>query len=812
MLSQDLRNRAKEIVQTLTAEEKLRLINGADQWHTIDLSAKGLPPVMVSDGPHGLRKQESAGNPLGLGASIKTVCFPTAAGTAASWNRALLRQLGESLGEIAQSEDVSVVLGPAVNIKRSPLCGRNFEYFSEDPYLSGEMAVAYTEGVQSRGVGVSLKHFAANNQETRRMTAESVADERTLREIYYPSFEQTVKRADPWTVMCSYNKLYGEYVSESKKVLTDLLRGEWDYDGMVVSDWGATSDRAKAAAAGQDLSMPGAYLLFEKELKDALANGSLTEEQLNTACENVACLVLRAAEGKAAAPCADNAAYHETARRMATETMPLLKNDGILPLSKDTKAAFLGAFAEAPRFQGGGSSHVNAYKPTSAVAAAAAAGLSVTYSKAFGLHDFHYDSIAAAPALQAAKEAEVAVIFAALPDNMDNEALDRKNIDLPPCQTEFIRKCAEVQPNTVVVLMNGSAVRMPWAPHARAILESYLGGEAVGEAQIDLLYGDANPSAKLAESFPLAMEDVPCHTYFPGSKTGTEYREGLYVGYRYYDSTGKDVQFPFGHGLSYTAFKYSTPRCSPDKVTLRVTNTGERDGAEIVQVYAAPPLGGVIYRPEQVLCGFEKVELAAGESKRVSIQLDVRAFQFYDTAKAAFVPCPGSYELRIGASSRDIRLRGSVTIEGDRIQAPIPKDALPHYFAADVENITDAEFELLLGHPIPASDFAPGRRIGWNETLDDAADGKAGRFIGKVIRKSLGLLAPLVEELGSPEVLLGSAFEMPVRVIAQWAGGFMDRPMADSFISLLNDEHILKSLFGLGTGAMRGLKRMLCKK
>ena len=815
-----MRDEAKNLAGRLTLDEKICLIKGVGCWRTYPLDRLGLPDIMVADGPHGLRKQEGAGGAQGLGESATAVCFPTAAGTAASFSRALLREIGETLGGECRAAQLSVLLGPAVNIKRSPLCGRNFEYLSEDPYLAAELAVSYTKGVQGKGVGVSIKHFAANNQEKRRLTNQSVVDERALREIYFPAFEQTVKRADPWTVMVAYNRLFdGIYCCENKRLLTDILREEWGFDGVAVSDWGAVSDRAKSVTAGLDLEMPDSADFHKQPLLDALNSGELSMAALDEACARVIDLVLRAAEAAQAddmpPPPADLELDHILARQYARETMVLLKNDGVLPLKKQAKAAFIGGFAKQPRYQGGGSSHVNAYKVTSAYEAAVDLGFPVEYAEGFGVRDYEYDPVKTKQAVALAAHCDVAVVFAGLPEALDSESQDRKHLDLPPCQNALIQAIVQVQPNLVVVLQNGAPVRMPWVGDVAAVLESYLAGEAVGEAQIDLLYGDYSPCAKLAETFPLRVQDTPCYGNFPGGTATVEYRESIYVGYRYYDKAGKDVLFPFGHGLTYTQFEYSNLRLSRKnftpgetlEATVTVRNTGSVDAAEVVQFYVEAPEGDA-FRPKRELKGFDKVFLKAGEKRRVSCTFDARSFSYWHTGLNDWYCAPGAYDIAAAASSRDIRLRTSVYVHGEEAASPYEGLALPSYESAQVHTVSDAEFEALLGYPLPQADYAVPRRLDLDATLDDARQSPFGRLIHKLVHWAMPAMAKVMgDSFGDAAVQIESAFEMPIRTIAEWSGGFLDRPMAEALISIFNRENYLQSICALAKGVGRAVKK-----
>ncbi len=655
----------KDILTKMTLEEKAGICSGKDYWHLKGLERFGIESIMVSDGPHGLRKQKDEEDHLGINESIETVCFPTACSTACSFDRDLLRQMGEALGDECQAEGVSVLLGPAVNIKRSPLCGRNFEYFSEDPYLTGELAKQFILGVQSKHVGTSLKHFAANNQEYRRMTCSSEIDERTLREIYLTAFEIAVKEAKPWTVMCSYNRLNGIYASENTMLLTDILRKEWGFDGYVVSDWGAVNDRVKALKAGLDLEMPASDGTTDREIVDAVKNGSLEETVLDTAVERILKKSLKYLVNHTEGVL-ESRKHHMLAKKIAIESAVLLKNENrILPLSKKAKVAFIGLFAKEPRFQGGGSSHINADRVSAALEAAPHP---VMYAQGYQLED-RPDEELLREALEVAKKADVAVIFAGLPDSFESECYDRSHMRLPHNQNQLISSVADIQPNTVVVLHNGSPVELPWEKKVCGILEMYLGGQAVGEASCALLFGDANPCGKLAETFPLRIEDNPSYLYFPGDGKKAEYREGIFVGYRYYDTKNLSVRYPFGFGLSYTTFEYESIELSADDIrdtdTLMVwitlKNTGTITGKEIIQLYVSDKTGAAV-RPKKELKNFVKVELSPGERKKVAMRLTKRAFAWYSSELMDWYAAAGEYEISVGSSSQDIYLRKNVKI------------------------------------------------------------------------------------------------------------------------------------------------------
>lgn len=670
------REKIREIIAKMTLEEKAGLCSGADFWHTKAVERLGVPASMVSDGPHGLRKQDVEGDHLGMNDSIKAVCFPAGCGTAASFNRELITTMGEALGNECQAEGVSVILGPAVNIKRSPLCGRNFEYYSEDPLVASEMAGSLIKGVQNKNVGTSIKHFLANNQEHRRMSSSSEVDERTLREIYLAAFEGAVVNQKPWTVMCSYNKINGVYAAENEEYLTKVLRKEWGFEGYVMSDWGAVNARVEDLAAGLDLEMPSTNGINDKLIVEAVQAGTLKEEVVDLACERILNIVYRYEENRDKTAVFDRDKDHEIARKVAEETIVLLKNEDILPLKENQEVVFIGKYAKAPRYQGGGSSHINSHKVTSAVEAAA--GMSnVTFVQGFDDKEDKLDEALLAEAVEAAKKANVAVIFAGLPDSFESEGFDRSHMSMPNCQNELIKRVAEVQPNTVVVLHNGSPVEMPWVNEVKGILEAYLSGQAVGGACVDILFGKVNPSAKLPETFPIKLEDNPSYLYYFGEKDKVEYREGVFVGYRYYDTKKMEVLFPFGYGLSYTTFEYSNLTVSSDsitdqdtvKVSVDVKNTGNVAGKEVIQLYVCDKVSTVI-RPVKELKEFAKVELQPGETKTVTFELGNRAFAYWSVELHDWHVESGEFEILIGKSSRDITLSKTIEVTGT-VKLPI---------------------------------------------------------------------------------------------------------------------------------------------
>lgn len=671
------REEIKNLISKMTLEEKAGMCSGADFWHLKGIERRGIPSVMVTDGPHGLRKQSENADHLGINESEKAVCFPAGCATAASFDRKLLKKLGETIGHECQAMNVSTILGPAMNIKRSPLCGRNFEYYSEDPLLSTELAAAMIEGVQSQNVGTSPKHFLANNQEKRRMTNSSEVDERTLREIYLASFEGAIKQAKPWTVMNSYNRINGKYVADSKEYLTDILRDEWGFEGYVMSDWGAVNDRAEGLKAGLDLEMPSSNGINDRLLVQAVQEGNLDEKVLDESCERILNIIFRYTENRDESATFDYEADHQTASDIAQECMVLLKNEeNILPLCADKKVTFIGKYAEQPRYQGGGSSHITSWKIEAALEAVKAIA-EVTYAQGYEDNQDIVINSLQDEAVKAAQNADVAVVFAGLPDNFESEGYDRKHLNLPDCQNELIDKIAEVQENVIVVLHNGSPVLMPWKDKVKGILEAYLGGQAVGRAVVNILYGKANPCGRLPETFPVRIEDTPSYLTYGKGNDHAYYQEGIFVGYRYYTSVGREVLFPFGYGLSYTEFTYSDLELDKKEmldnevltVYVKVKNTGNMTGKEVIQLYVSPEEGDVV-RPIRELRGFDKIELAPGEEKTVTFTLDMRAFSYWNTEIHDWFVTAGEYHIQIGKNAQKMVLEETVQVKGTKM---IPK-------------------------------------------------------------------------------------------------------------------------------------------
>lgn len=753
----------KALVAQMTLEEKAGMCSGLDFWRLKGVERLGIPSIMVTDGPHGLRKQQGNSDHLGLFESVPATCFPSAAGMASSWDRELLQQVGKALGEECQAEDVAVLLGPGANIKRSPLCGRNFEYFSEDPYLSSEMAASHIQGVQSEGVGTSLKHFAVNNQEHRRMTVDAIVDERTLREIYLASFEGAVKKAQPWTVMSSYNKINGAYASENEWLLTNILKEEWGHEGIVVTDWGANNERVAGLTAGNELEMPGNGGVGDKQIVEAVQSGKLSEEALDRAVERLLRIIFMSVDSKKPNASYNQAEHHQLARKVAAESMVLLKNEaGLLPLGKQRKLAVIGAFAEKPRYQGGGSSHIRPTQidqPLAELRKLAGNSTEIVYAQGYVIDSDENDPALLDEAKQAAGAAEAVIIFAGLPDRYESEGYDRTHLRMPANQEQLIEAIAEVQSNVIVVLMNGSPIEMPWIERAQAVLEAYLGGQAVGGAIADLLFGKSNPSGKLAETFPQKLSDNPSFLNFPGEGDRVEYREGIFVGYRYYDTKQVQPLFPFGHGLSYTSFDYSDVKLSSKQirdneeleVQVTVTNTGERAGKETVQLYVRD-VESSVNCPSKELKGFAKVALEPGQSETVTIKLDKRAFAYYNVQLGDWHVETGDFELLIGRSSADMILTETV-------------------------HVTSTTVVPLIVH----------RNTTIGDLLNDPRKAEIAQTLLKQFEQGLGMSA----EAASSEDGMGDMFAammkfMPLRNLTAFSQGKFSEEMLDSLITQLN--------------------------
>ena len=793
-----------DVIAKLSLREKCALLSGATVFETHALPNKGVPAIWLSDGPNGLRKQAGPADHLGLNPSEPATCFPTAATVANSWDPALGEEIGKALGEETASYSVNVILGPGLNTKRSPLCGRDFEYFSEDPYLSGKLAAGYVRGIQSVGVSACPKHFAANNQELRRMASNSVLDERTLRELYLTGFEIAVKEGRPKCIMTSYNRVNGTYANENHHLLQDILHGEWGYDGAVVTDWGGSNDHVEGVREGSTLEMPCPGFGSAKRLMQAVEEGRLPESAVDARVDELLELVFTTdAAVKAAPKLFDRDAHHALARRAAAESVVLLKNeDDLLPLKPGQSVALIGDFAQTPRYQGAGSSSVNATRVDNLKDAAEAdditlAGFCAGYERSGTPNPAFVEEAAAL-----ARKADVVVLCMGLDESSESEGLDRSHICIPENQKQLLEAVAQANENLVVVLSAGSVVETGWVSRCKAVLHAYLSGQAGAGAIMDVLTGRVNPSGKLAETLPLTYEDTPAARYFPGKQQNVEYREGLYIGYRYYETAHVPVRYPFGYGLNYTTFAYSDLKADADKVTFTITNTGSRAGAEIAQLYVAKA-DAAVFRPEKELKGFAKVFLQAGECKTVTIPLDDKAFRYWNVKTDRWETEGGSYQLLVGASVQDIRLRAEVPVQGTGAPDPYAGKAVQCYRTADIKNVPDAAFEALLGHAIPEDK----PHIDQTMTL-----GELNHSRSPLCWLAWAVLHTLLKRSsreGTPDLNLLFQYNMPVRALAQMTGGMVGQETVDGIVMEAKGFWIiglLRALIGFGQNAVSNRK------
>jgi len=793
-----MKRKAKEILDKMTLKEKAGLCSGEDFWHLKSVERLGLSKIMVTDGPHGLRKQAGDADHVGLNKSVAATCFPTASATASSWDPKLMYEMGEALGEECLQEDVAVILGPGANIKRSPLCGRNFEYVSEDPYHTGHMTAALINGVQSKGIGTSLKHFVMNNQEARRMTIDAVVDERAQREIYLTGFEIAVKEAQPWTVMCSYNKVDGTFLSDHKRLLTDILKDEWGHTGLVVTDWGACNDRVKGIKAGMELEMPSSGGRNDEKIVNAVNDGVLSEGTLDKAVIRIIELILKSQESRKSDFKYDVESHHILAKKVAANSSVLLKNDHILPLTQEKKIAVIGEFAKVPRYQGAGSSIINPHKIDNVCDLLTEKGIDYSYAQGYSIKNTKPNQDLIADAVKVAQGAEVVVIFAGLTDDYESEGYDRKHLDLPHNHTELIKQVSKVNSNIVVVLQNGSPVVMPWVDDVKGLLECYLHGQAGAGAVIDLLYGEVNPSGKLAETFPLALEDNSSYNYFPGSTLTVEHRESIFVGYRYYDTANKKVLFPFGYGLSYTEFSYSDLKVSKIneleyEVSLTVKNTGAVAGSEIAQLYVKNN-ESEIFKANKELRAFDKVYLEPNEEKQITFSLNKRSFAYYNTTISDWHVDSGLYEIQVGASSRDIRLKEGIKIEiNDAVTVPNYKETAPDYYNLmnDVFEMDGKQFEVLYDKKLPKRDKEKGDPYTELSTMIEVREKFVGKLLFNMIKKqALGMVESDNSEVeeGNLAMLEAIIEEMPLRSLGMMGGDKLPKYFVDGMVMMLNSK------------------------
>ena len=768
----------QEVLSNLTLEEKCALLSGATQFGSRPIPRLGIPSILFSDGPNGIRKQAGSADHLGLNPSEPATCFPTAVTMACSWDPELLEAVGEALGAEAAAHGVGVLLGPGLNLKRNPLCGRNFEYFSEDPYLSGKLAAAYVRGVEKSGISACPKHFAVNSQETRRMVSDSILDERTMRELYLTGFEIAIKEGKPGFLMSSYNLINGIYANENDHLLQRILRQEWGFDGAVVTDWGGSNDHALGVCAGSNIQMPAPGGDAVRQLLAAIRSGTLTEKDVDCRLEELLSQIFRCTKAVEKAPKQiDESAYHALARHVATQSMVLLKNENnILPLKQGSTIAIIGDFAKTSRYQGAGSSAVNATRVDDFLSCAEETLNVMGFAQGFR-RDGEADELLKAQAVDLAIQADTALVFMGLDEIKESEGRDRDDMKLSSNQIDLLHAVAAVNPNVVVVLICGSPVEMPWMEDCKGLLYAALGGQAGAGVIVDLLIGKQNPSGKLAETWPVRYEDVPSSANFAGLGRTVEYREGLYVGYRYFETTGKPVAFPFGYGLSYTDFEYSGLEVSESTVSLTVRNTGTRAGSEIVQLYVDRPKTSTIVGPLRQLKGFCKVELAPGEVKTVAIPLDDKTFRFWDIHSDSWAVEGGIYSIHVGASVQDIRLTGTLEVQGTGNVVDL-RPLLPSYASGEVCRVSDEEFSALLGRAIPGNrkKFAIDRNITLGELNHTRSP--IAWLVWLVLT---GLLKRSIKR-GKPDLNILFNYNMPLRAIAGMTGGIVSMGMVDALV------------------------------
>ena len=768
-----------EQLQQLTLEEKAALLQGWTTWTTRATEHAGIPSIFLADGPHGLRMQAGASDHLGLNASVPTTCYPTAAGMANSWDPALGESLGRALGLEAAANDVQVVLGPGLNMKRSPLCGRNFEYFSEDPYLAGKMAAAYIRGIQSNGVAACPKHFAANSQEDRRMSTDSVVDERTLREIYLTAFEIAVREGDPLSLMSSYNMVNGQYANENPHLLTQILREEWGFRGFVMSDWGGDNDHVQGVLAGSNLVMPAPGPDCAIALVEAVRNGTVAESVVDQRVLELLEVIQKVQANAATRPTDfDRKAHHDLARQCAAGSIVLLDNDGILPLAEGARVAIIGDFAKIPRYQGAGSSQVNPTMLEDLYTCAQAAGLQITgYAQGFDRANPVPDPKRISEAVAVAKEAPLVLLCVGLEEILESEGIDRRHMELSQSQQTLIRAVSQANPNVILVLSGGAPFVMPPRDHYRAAIHGYLGGQAGAAAMADALLGRTVPGGKLNETWPHSLEDTPTAAYFPGKERSCEYREGPFIGYRYYDTAAVPVRYPFGHGLSYTTFAYSDLAVDADGVRFTLTNTGNRDGAEVAQLYVSCENSGV-FRPQKELKGFTKVFLKAGESRQVAIPFDEYTFRYFDTAQDRWQTEDADYRILVAASAADIRLEGRLHVAGEEAADRVPEC----YRTARICQVSDEDFAALLGRPLPDGHWQG--QLTANDAICQMYYARSAPARG--LCKLLSWLQKRSEAKGKPDLNILFIYNMPLRATEKFSNGLVSRQMSADLLFMVN--------------------------
>lgn len=807
----------KDLISQMTLKEKASLCSGKDFWHLKSIERLGLPEIMVCDGPHGLRKQNAENKKVGIGNSYPATCFPTAVTTACSWDRDLIYKMGQALAEECLQHGVSVLLGPGVNMKRSPLCGRNFEYFSEDPELAGEMGAAFIAGVQSKGIGTSLKHFAGNSQEMKRMTSNSIIDERALREIYLRAFEKAVKKSQPWTVMNAYNLLNGTYCSENDWLQNKVLRDEWGFKGAVVSDWGAVNDRVAGLNAGNDLEMPSSGGVNDAKIVEAVKCGVIDEATLDERVDKLIDIILKGAANKKPGYKFDVKAHNLLSRQIAEQSMVLLKNDGnILPLKRveGEYVAVIGAFADNPRYQGAGSSIINPTMIDSGRRAFNNSPISVKFADGYDRSGKRKNEDAyITEACNLAKNASKAVVFIGLTDDYESEGFDRSTMKLPDGHNRLVEAVSRVNDNVIVVLEGGSPVEMPWADDVKAILNAYLGGQSVAPAIVDVLTGKANPCGKLAETYPVCLKDTPTSFRYPDSKEDVQYRESIFIGYRYYDKVERNVRFPFGFGLSYTSFEYSDIKLKKKnltkgegaKVTFTIKNTGDVAGSEIAQVYVAKPESKIFRAPKE-LKGFVKIHLEPGEEKKVSVELDDRAFAFWNTATEDWCVESGEYKILVGASSRDIRLEAAAKMKSEDDETIVDlRESAGVYFDGDPARAREDDFKVIYG-----GEFKLAPEI-TSDSLNNSIERSKDKGLAKFIYNTVDLAMKPKGGVGS-SMITNTIMQTPIRNYVSMSNGLFTEDMADGLLKVFEGKDVAKGVGKIAKGvpnALVNLKSLL---
>lgn len=807
----------KDLISQMTLKEKASLCSGKDFWHLKSIERLGLPEIMVCDGPHGLRKQNAENKKVGIGNSYPATCFPTAVTTACSWDRDLIYKMGQALAEECLQHGVSVLLGPGVNMKRSPLCGRNFEYFSEDPELAGEMGAAFIAGVQSKGIGTSLKHFAGNSQEMKRMTSNSIIDERALREIYLRAFEKAVKKSQPWTVMNAYNLLNGTYCSENDWLQNKVLRNEWGFKGAVVSDWGAVNDRVAGLNAGNDLEMPSSGGVNDAKIVEAVKCGVIDETTLDERVDKLIDIILKGAANKKPGYKFDVKAHNLLSRQIAEQSMVLLKNDGnILPLKRveGEYVAVIGAFADNPRYQGAGSSIINPTMIDSGRRAFNNSPISVKFADGYDRSGKRKNEDAyITEACNLAKNASKAVVFIGLTDDYESEGFDRSTMKLPDGHNRLVEAVSRVNDNVIVVLEGGSPVEMPWADDVKAILNAYLGGQSVAPAIVDVLTGKANPCGKLAETYPVCLKDTPTSFRYPDSKEDVQYRESIFIGYRYYDKVERNVRFPFGFGLSYTSFEYSDIKLKKKnltkgegaKVTFTIKNTGDVAGSEIAQVYVAKPESKIFRAPKE-LKGFVKIHLEPGEEKKVSVELDDRAFAFWNTATEDWCVESGEYRILVGASSRDIRLEAAAKMKSEDDETIVDlRESAGVYFDGDPARAREDDFKVIYG-----GEFKLAPEI-TSDSLNNSIERSKDKGLAKFIYNTVDLAMKPKGGVGS-SMITNTIMQTPIRNYVSMSNGLFTEDMADGLLKVFEGKDVAKGVGKIAKGvpnALVNLKSLL---